>query len=132
MDTWFNCHFKKETDIFIYHFTVNINKVHWINIVVGGCHGQGTFRVPTKLIYVMHDVKICEYVVHVDYMYCKKINGTILKYTLIMKLWELLNTVLYPFSFNNQHIPIPNVYVSGNIAFCHSYGKQTFFCKMTY
>ena len=52
--------FKKETNILIDSFSVNVNNVDRIDIVVGGNHGQGVFQFPMKLIYVMDDEEICK------------------------------------------------------------------------
>ena len=56
--------------------TSNINRTY---IVVGGDHGQGVFRFPIKILYIMNSGKRHESIQSMDYILCKKDNGVILK-----------------------------------------------------
>ena len=47
--------FKKETQMLIDSSDINILYIKIINIVVGGDHGQGAFRFPMKILYIMND-----------------------------------------------------------------------------
>ena len=69
------------------------------------------------LIYVMDDKEIIEREVHVGYINCRRDNSAILKNTIITKLGESFNKLLYSCSFNNQYTPIPNVFMTSNLAF---------------
>ena len=47
--------FKKETGLLIDSDKIDISNINRIDIVVGGDHGQGTFRFPMKILY--RDIK---------------------------------------------------------------------------
>ena len=97
--------------------TVDINNIGRIHIVVIVDHCRGTFCFPMKLIYVIHDEKIIERESYVEYMPCKNVNGVVLYKTIIMKIGESFNELLHCSLFNNQHTLIPNIFVTGNLAF---------------
>ena len=81
----------------------------------------------------MDSEEIFECEAHVGYIYCRKYNGVIRKNTTIMKLGESFNKLLYSFLFNNQHIPIPNVFMICDLAFfSYSCGERIFFSKMVH
>ena len=44
-----------------------------------GDHGQGLFRFPMDMLYIMNNGKRHESIQPVDYILCKKNNGVILK-----------------------------------------------------
>ena len=67
----------------IYRYISNINR---IDIVVGGDHGQGAFRFPMKILYIMNNKKRHESIHPVGYILCKKDHGIILKNTIIKDL----------------------------------------------
>ena len=71
----------------------------------------------------MHIYAECEE--HVGYMYCRKDNGAILKTQLQWNL-EIIQQLLHSFSFNNQHSPIPNIFVISNLAFLVILVNKTF------
>ena len=56
-----------------------------IDVVIGGDHGQGTFKFPIKLLFVMKSSKNVERESSVAYILCKKDNGEILENTTINK-----------------------------------------------
>ena len=47
--------FKKETQMLIDSGEIDILEIKRIDIVVGGDHGQGAFRFPMKILYIMND-----------------------------------------------------------------------------
>ena len=58
---------------------IDILNINRIGIVVGGDHGQGVFRFPMKIFYIMNDDTRHESIQPVGYILCKKDNGIILK-----------------------------------------------------
>ena len=70
--------------LFINHNQIKVNEISRIDIIVDGDHGQGAFRFPMKLLFVMKSENI-EHTSSVAYILCKK-NGDILKSTIIDKL----------------------------------------------
>ena len=57
--------FKKETNILIDSFSVNVNNIDRIDSVVRGDHGTGTFRFIMKLMCVMDDGETFEREAHI-------------------------------------------------------------------
>ena len=47
----------------------------------------------------------------------RKKNKDILKNTIIYKLQELSMSMLEPMAFDNQHVSVSNIYVTGNLTF---------------
>ena len=78
--------FKKETQLLIESSDIDISNVKRIDIVVGGDHGQGAFRFPMKILYIMNNGTRHESIQPMDYILCKKDNGIILKNTIIKDL----------------------------------------------
>lgn len=70
-----------------------------------------------KLNYFLNDSKLLERMTNVDYILCKKVNATILKNTMMIKLSKPFKIINYLISFNNQPIPIPNIYVTDDLTF---------------
>lgn len=96
---------------------INVNNIDLIDIVVGCDHIYNVFRFPKKLIYVMDNEEMIERETHVGYIHCRKDNGTILKITIIMKLGKSFNKLLHSYSITNQHTPIHNMFVTGELVF---------------
>ena len=71
--------FKKETQLLIEPIDINFSDIDRIDIVVGGDHGQGTFRCPMKILYILNNEKIYESVQPVGYILYKKDIGLILR-----------------------------------------------------
>ena len=65
--------FKKEISLLIKCNLIIIDNISRINVVVGGDHGQGTFRFPMKLLFIMKSSKNIERESSVAYILCKKI-----------------------------------------------------------
>ena len=49
--------YKKETQTLIKSGDIDINEMNRTDIVVGGDHGQGAFRFPMKILYIMNNDK---------------------------------------------------------------------------
>ena len=47
--------FKKETQLLIESGDIDISNINIIDIVIGGDHGQGAFRFPMKILYIMNN-----------------------------------------------------------------------------
>ena len=47
--------FKKETQLLIESGDINLSDIDIIDIVVGGDDGQGAFRFPMKILYIMNN-----------------------------------------------------------------------------
>ena len=71
--------FKKKTQLLIESSDINLSDIDRIDIVVGGDHGQGTFRFPMKILYILNNEKIYESIQHVGYILHKKDIGLILE-----------------------------------------------------
>ena len=71
--------FKKATQMLIDSGDIGTLNISRIDIVVGGDHGQGAFRFPMKILYIMKDDTRYESIQPVGYILCKKDNGIILK-----------------------------------------------------
>ena len=76
----------KETQLVIESGDIDLSDIDRIDIVVGGDHGQGAFRFPMKILYIMNNEKRYESIQPVGYILCKKDNGLILKNTTIKEL----------------------------------------------
>ena len=98
----------------IYIYISNINR---IDIIVGGDHGQGTFRFPMKILYIMNNGNRHESSQPVGYILCKKDNGIILKNVIIKDLGDSINSLNESMSFNNQQFSSSNIYVTGDLEF---------------
>ena len=109
--------FKKETQMLIDSGDIDILNISRIDIVVGGDHGQGAFRFPMKILYIMKDDTRHESIQPVGYILCKKDNGIILKNTIIKDLGDSINSLKEEMSFNNQQLSSSNIYVTGDLAF---------------
>ena len=53
---------------------IDISTIDRIDIVVGGDHGQGVFRFPMKILYIMNNETRHESIQTVGYILCKKDN----------------------------------------------------------
>ena len=82
---------------------------------MGGDHGQGAFRFPTKILYIMNSGKRHESIRPVGCISCKKDNSMILKNTIIKDLGDSINLLNESMAFNNQHLSSFNIYVIGNL-----------------
>ena len=58
---------------------IDILNIKRTDIVVGGDHGQWSFRFPVKILYIMNDDTRHESIQPVRYMLYKKDNGIIFK-----------------------------------------------------
>ena len=67
--------FKKETELPIESGDIDISDISRMDIVVGSDHGQGAFRFPMKIVYIMNNEKRHESIQPVGYILCKKDNG---------------------------------------------------------
>ena len=88
-----------------------------MNIIVCGHHGQGAFRFPMKILYVMNNGKIYESIQPVGCILWKKDNGIILKRAIIKDLGDSNNLLKESMIFNNQHISLADMYVTGDLTF---------------
>ena len=61
--------FKEKDTVLIDFDQINISDINNIGIVVGGDHGQGAFRFPMKILYVMNSGKRHGIVQPVGYIY---------------------------------------------------------------
>ena len=66
--------FKKETQLLIESGDIDLSDIDRIDIVVGGDHGQGAFRFPMKILYIMNNEKRYESIQPVGYILYKKIQ----------------------------------------------------------
>ena len=83
--------FKKEIQLLIESCDINLSGIDIIDIVIGGDHGQGSFRFQMKILYIMNNEKIHESTLPVGCISCKKYNGLILKNTIIKDLGDSIN-----------------------------------------
>ena len=95
---YFTAILKKEICILGKSSMLNGDNLLKIDVVIGGDHGQGTFRFPYS--------KNIECESSVTYTLCKKDNGEIIQYTII-------KTIL----IDHHQVSIDNVYVAGDLAF---------------
>ena len=65
--------FKKESILLINLNQLIVNEISRIDIIIGGYHGQGTFRFPIKLFFVVKSEKIVEHISSIVCILCKKI-----------------------------------------------------------
>ena len=94
-----------------------MNEIFRIDVTVGGDHGQGAFRFPMKLLFIMKSSKKIERTSSVVYILCKKDYDDILKNTIIEKLQESFMLVLDPIRIDNHQVSIENLYVTSDLAF---------------
>ena len=99
------------TQIVIDSGDIDILNINRIDIVVGGDHGQGAFRFPMKILYIMKDDTKHESIQPVGYILCKKDNGIILKNTIIKDLADSNKLLNESISFNNQQLSSSNIYM---------------------
>ena len=74
--------FKKEISLLVKSTLINLDDISRINLIIGGDHGQGAFRFPLKLLFVMKSSKNVERESSVAYILCRKDNGEIFKNTI--------------------------------------------------
>ena len=77
----------KEPHILVEIFNLNVSHINRIDIVGGG-YSQCTLWFPIKLICVMNNGNIFEYVSNSGYIHCRKDNIAILKKEITTKLDE--------------------------------------------
>ena len=70
---------------------MNLSDIDRIDAVVGGGHGQGEFRFPIKMLYIMNNETRYESIQPVDCILCKKENELILKNKIIKDLGDSIN-----------------------------------------
>ena len=75
-----------------------------IDIVFGGDYGQGSYRFPMKLLYIMNNEKRYESIQPVGYILNKKDNGIILKNKIIKEFSDSIKLLYESMSFNSQQI----------------------------
>ena len=92
----------KEIILLINYNQLNFNEILRIDVIGDGVHGQGAFRFPTKLLFVMKTSKNVERSNSIAYMLCKKDKGYILKNTIIDKLQNSFKLILDPFKIDNH------------------------------
>ena len=109
--------FKKEISLLIKCNLININDISRIDVTVGGYHGQGAFRFPMKLLFIIKSAKNVERESSVVYILCKQDNGDILKNTIVNKLQDLFKLMIETISIDNHQLSIDNLYVTGDLAF---------------
>ena len=109
--------FKKQTQILIYSGDIDILNINRIDINVGGYYGQGAFRFPMKILYIMNDDTRHESIQPMGYILCKKDNGIILKNTIITDHGESIKSLNESMTFNNQQLSSSYIYVTGDLAF---------------
>ena len=68
--------------------------IHEIDVIIGGDHGQGTFRFLMKLLFVMTSSKIVERESSVVYVLCRKNNDESFKNTIVDKLQNSFKLIL--------------------------------------
>ena len=109
--------FKKETQLLIESGDVNLSDIDRIDIMVGNDHGQGAFRFPMKILYIMNNEKRHESIQPVGYILCKKDNGLILINTINQDICDSIKLLNESMLFNNQQLFLSNIYVTGDLAF---------------
>ena len=109
--------FKKEISLLIKCNLIIIDEISKIDIIVGSDHGQGTFRFPMKLLFIMKSYKNIVRESSVVYILCKKGNGDVLKNTITDKLQESFKLMLETISIDNHQLSIDNFYVTGDLTF---------------
>ena len=96
---------------------IDLSTIDKIYIVVGGDHGQGTFRFLMKILYITSNEKRHKSIQPEGCILCKKDNGIILKNTIIKDLGDSINLLNESMSFNNQWLCPFNIYVTGDLIF---------------
>ena len=81
-----------------------INEISRSDVIVGGDHGQGVFRFPMKMLFIMKCGKSHVRISNVTYILYKKDNGLIPKDSIIEKLQELFKLILVTMIFDNQQL----------------------------
>ena len=81
---------------------IDISDINRIDIVVGGDHGQGAFRFPIEMLYIMNNGDRHENIQPMGYILYMKYNGIILKNTIIKDLGDSIKLLNESMSFNNQ------------------------------
>ena len=66
--------FNKEISLLIKCNIINVDNISSIDVIVGSDHGQGAFRFPMKLLFIMKSSKNVEHESSVAYILCKKDN----------------------------------------------------------
>ena len=96
---------------------IDIYKINRIDIVVSDNHGQGAFRYPMKILYIMNNSKRHESIQSVGCVLCKKYNGIILKNVIIKHIGDSINLLNKAIIFYDQHISPSNIYLTGDLEF---------------
>ena len=109
--------FKKEISLLVKSNILNLDDISRIDVIISGDHGQGAFRFPMKLLFVMKSSKNIERECSVAYILCKKDNVEILKNTIIDKLQNLFKCMLKSILIDNHQVFIDNIYVTCNLDF---------------
>ena len=81
---------------------ISICDINRIDIVVGDDYGQGAFRFPMKILYIMNNGNRHESKQPMGYILCKKDNGIILKNIIIKDIGDSINLLNESMEFNNQ------------------------------
>ena len=90
---------------------IDISDINRIDIIVGGDHGQGAFRFPMKILFILNNGNRHESIQPGGYILCQKDQGIILKNTIIKDLGESINLLNESMSFNNQQLSSSNIYI---------------------
>ena len=109
--------YKRETQLIIESGDIDISEINRIDIVVGGDHGRGSFRVPMKILHIKNNGKRYESIPSVGCILCKQGNGIILKKTIIKDVGYYFKLLNESMTFNNQYTSPSNIYVTGVLAF---------------
>ena len=94
---------------------MNLLDIDRTDIIIGGDHGQGSFRFPINILYIINNEKIHEIIQLVGYILCKKDDGLILENTIIKDLGDSINLLNKSMLFNNQQLSPSNIYVTGDL-----------------
>ena len=94
-----------------------MNEISRINVTVGGDHGQGAFRFPMKLLFIMKSSKKFERKSSVIYILYKRDYDDILKNTIIETFQESFMLMLDPIKINNHQTSIDKLYVTSDFEF---------------
>ena len=103
--------FEKETPLLIESGDIDTSDINRIDIIVGGDHGQGAFRFPMKILFILNNGNRHESIQPGSYILCQKDQGIILKNTIIKDLGESINLLNESMSFNNQQLSSSNIYM---------------------
>ena len=113
----FTAIFKKEISLLVKYNILNLGDLSRIDVAIGGDHGQGAFRSPMKLLFVMTSSKNFERESRVAYILSKQNNGEILKNTIINKLQDSFKLMLKTILIDNHQVSIDILYVTDDLVF---------------